>query len=415
MKKPIDELMNKFIEYIDRTNSKKRFARLLETLVRRVHLDAINKHNKGYCLRFAIPENEVNALFGEVDTFNTAEIKAAFVQQWQLPSADLKMYSNPYYHHLLFLTLYGIRERDESITKSSYLLVLYKVWNGRSRGSIQFCDPDTMSYVVSVSMSKKFLPTKYETPLELINDYFAPTIIKKYSAGIKRDSDDTKRIFNAGYARLRQIFKSAKMPNLKTGDVKYTSGLAPLYFVAKEQNLKISTTRVSNSTDDEFTVADTLSSHSFDEHIDTITNFIVMNPHPEYSTEFLDYVARESKIRKEMAIKVLKAYHSNDYISHIHEILELVFKRIQNINKNEICSRTFFQDVIKKNIISSKHTADVVQLKELVNTLLMDMLAKKFERPYDYNAYSETNKSQWRRLVIYGIAYNLQRQMCFIG
>ena len=107
-----------------------------------------------------------------------------------------------------------------------------------------------MAYVVSNMMNKKYYANKYSTPLEMIVQWFVPTIYNKYKSNIISNSDETKRLFEQCFNRLRQIFRSNKVADLDTGGIKYTSGLQPLYFEAKQKGLKISSNTVPNASEE---------------------------------------------------------------------------------------------------------------------------------------------------------------------
>lgn len=261
-----------------------------------------------------------------------------------------------------------------------------------------------MQYIIQNMMSKKFVCTKYETPFEMVTQYFTPTIITKYKSYVLKDSKEIKRVFDACFNRIRQIFRSDPVVDLNTGGTKYRSGIQPLYFEAKSKNLKISTT-VSNS---ETGVETSLTSHSADEDIDSITNFIVMNHSPKYEDKFVDYIKTQSSAQKSSIIQILNSIHSIHYVEYIREILESIFRRV---TINNICAPSFLDDIQTK-IVASKHTPDVTRIKDICDKLLIEIMQTKFNPPYDYMKYSSTNRAQLRRIVIYGIAHNMQKYKC---
>jgi hypothetical protein len=261
-----------------------------------------------------------------------------------------------------------------------------------------------MQYVIQNMMSKKFLPTKHETPFELVTQHFTPTIYAKYKSYIQKDPKETKRLFEACFNRIRQIFRSDRVADLKNGEIKYRSGLQPLYFDAKERNLKVSTT-VSNS---ETGIETSLTSHSIEEDIDSITNYIVMNHNPIYEEKFVEFLKSQSSAQKNSITQILTSLHSITYTDHLREILESIFRRVQ---LNNICSPSFMEEIQSK-VVSSKHTPDVTRIKDICDRLLGDIMKNKFTNQYDYMQYSSTNRAQLRRIVIYGLGYNIQKYKC---
>jgi hypothetical protein len=411
-RRPIDDILIKLQKYISDHGGDKALTVSVEKLVRKVRLDSVGEFNKGFCMRFNIPTNEVLAVFDAVDSFGREEINSAFISQWEIPSGT-HMYSDQYYHNLLLLINYGMIAKNEPLTKAAQTLMMIKLWNGRSIGSIRWCDPDVMQYVTSQMMNRKSLPHKHPNPFEMIINHFVPTILTKYTSYVVRDSSQTKTLFNQSFNRLRQLFRSDSIPDPASGKPRYRSGLQPLYFKAKEQGLKFSTMRA-NPTDGEGpAVGDMLSSSGFDEQIENVTNYIIMNISPNYDKDFLEFVNKESTIKLASIEKIIKSLHSHKYADHVREVVELTFSRLSDTGKSKFCSPNFLTDIIKKRIISSKHTRDVIQLKKIIDDLLVEILDDQFESHQKYKVWSNTQKSQWRRVIIYAIGYNIQKQICF--
>lgn len=137
--RPIDEILLKLQKYVDDNNQEKALTLTVEKLVRKVRLDAVGEFNKGFCMRFNIPKNEVLGIFGAVDSFSNDEINAAFISQWEVPSNTF-MYGDQYYHNLLLLVNHGIKSKNTQLTEAAQTLMMIKLWNGRSIGSVRWCD-----------------------------------------------------------------------------------------------------------------------------------------------------------------------------------------------------------------------------------------------------------------------------------
>lgn len=377
----------------------------VQRLVQKIQIDMINskKRADGYCVSIIIPEREVLNIFNNIEPGLTDTISTSFKSDWGLPKTVL-MLNSPFYHILLFLILLGTKAHNDTLAKYAMNLMNFRLYNGRRVSSIPHCDSATMQYVLQNMMSKKFVCTKYETPFELITQYFTPTIYEKYKSYIQKDPKETKRLFEACFNRIRQIFRSNSVVDLNTGTKKYRSGLQPLYFDAKSRNLKVSTT-VSNS---DTGIDSSLTSHSIEEDIDSITNYIVMNHNPVYDEKFIDYLKSQSSAQKTSITQILNSLHTLNYTEHLREILESIFRRI---SLTTLCSPSFM-DEIQSKVVSSKHTPDVNRIKDICDKLLIDIMKTKFATPYDYMQYSSTNRAQLRRIVIYGLAYNIQKYKC---
>jgi hypothetical protein len=88
-----------------------------------------------------------------------------------------------------------------------------------------------------------------------------------------------------------------------------------------------------------------------------------------------------------------------------------MFRRIIELTQQQICNPNFFKDIQSK-VISSKHNPDVTRIKDICDKLLIDIMKTKFSKPYDYMSYSATNRAQLKRVIVYGIAYNIQKYKC---
>jgi len=372
-------------------------------LVQKIQLDMIStkKRSENYCVNFVIPEKEVLGLFNKIEPGLTDKINLAFKKSWNIPDS-VRMMNSAYYHILLFSILIGISTNTPTLSSNALNLLNFRMYNGRRFSSIPYCNPSTMQYVIQNMLSKKFEVTKHETPFELITQYFTPTILKKYTSYLQKDVNETKRLFQACFNRIRQIFRSDRVANLNSGEIKYRSGLQPLYFKASQSNLKVSTT----VSDSETGIENSLTSNSIEEDIEGITNYIVMNHQPNYPDTLIDFLKTQSSAQKVAIIKIINKLHNLSYSDTIHEILQFMFRRI---NYSNICNKDFMLD-IKNKIIASKHTSDVNRLKDLTDVLLKDIFTKVFN--IDYEKYSSTNRAQLRRVIIYCLAHNIQKYKC---
>jgi len=357
-----------------------------------------------YCISFNIPESDVLNIFNDFKPGFVKEINVAFIHDWELPSSSI-MAASPYYHILLFIVLIGAKTGNDQLAQAALNLLNFRMYNGRKTSSIPYCDPATMAFVIQ-NMNKKFICSKFDTPFEMLTNYFTPTIYTKYKSYLLKDSAETKRLFNASFSRLRQLFRSDGIIDLKTGKSIYRSGIQPLYYEAKNKNLKITTTSASSNSD----ISSSLSGSQLSDDIDSIVHSISMNL-PAYDQKFIDYVIDQSTAQKYNVIKILNSLHSLQYHDFIREICESIFRRIEDLKQNEICAETFYT-LVQQRIISSKHNPDVNRIKDLCDKLLTDMLKTKIAIPVDYAVFKNTTRAKLRRCVILGVAYNIQKFRC---
>ena len=412
-KKPIDLLVDELEASMKAHPGLERtFKMELERLVRKVYADAITQH-KGWCVSFKVPEREIFALM-EKTTITADRIKDIFVAQWEVP-ASAYMVGNPFYHFLSLLILYGVRHRNESISKNAMIIMLVKLWNGRRVKLIPYCNPEVMRYVIANLSAKYHAHSKNnDSPMSLIMNHYTPTILNKYSATINSDSTKTHYFFSQCHNRLRQIFISGMRDNLldPAGDRKAESGLMALYFKAAKAGLKISapTTKSGGMDDIESASTEYYTSHSYDDIINDLTQYFSVNPHPIYDANFIQYVNKSTSTKVDQIKIIVNSIHSIKYVDAIRDVLTLMLKQLRTVDKANICSPTFYDDV-KKKIISSKHSPTITQLKK-VTDLFLEKIFKDKIGYRDYNQYSIPSRGKFRAIVLYAFAHNIQKHIC---
>lgn len=411
MSENIDKVYNDIARFIKDNNMEKHFATTLRNLVREIHLKSLSETNKGYCMKFQIPEKPGAVILNDVTVVTSDQLEHAMMKDWELEHKDAPMYRSQYYHNMLILMLYGVRNDNEDIYKNAFLLILFRLWNGRVTHSFpRNCNPDIMNYVTNVMMNKKFYANKFPTPLELITNHFAPKLLTKYKDTLIKDSFNTKIVFERSFGRLRQIFRHDPVPNLIDGTTNYSSGLQPLYYKAAQKNLRMSTKSGGTNPDDESELSDNFTSSDLDSIVEEIKNFIIMENRMTYDDRFLDFLMKEEKIllKKETILNIYKAIHDINYGDYISEITNLIFLNIKTINKNDICDRNFFTNIFKPRIISSKHTQTNDDLKKLVTKFI----EKLFDDMDIKKDYQKTYYTQIKKTILYFFAYNIRHYIC---
>lgn len=405
----IDLVYNKLINDIQANPTLDRKLEIaLQSANHSVQMHFIQRYNEGYCAKFAIPDKDINNIFKEFPSVIDDDIKNSFITTWNLPSNKAHMHSNIYYHRLLLSMLYGVKNNKEQIVLFSISLILYRIWNGRLTKLIKWCNPEIMNAAIADISDNRTLVKKYSNPLALIQDYFAPTLYKKYKSYLLRDSSTTKIVFEQCYNRLKQIFGSNARNDLKTGQTIYQTGLQPYYYKAHASKNKIS----KSGTDLE-ELDDRFSTSTADSLIENVTTFIVFANNINYSNAFVQDVASKIKgLRSTTVPTILKNIHQSKYHDLIREIVEIFFRRIRGISQSQICSDVIFREVQTK-IISSKNNQDVNHLKKLTDKLLDEIFNNDLDKKYtDYLLKTENQRAQYKIIVFYGIAYNIRRSIC---
>lgn len=385
----------------------------IKDIARNVYADAITQ-TTSYCMTFKIFESQVYELCNLVN-LDKDTIKEAFIADWQVPRSAY-MVCNPYYHILLLFVCVGLRKNNKDISDRALTLMLVKLWNGRRIKFIKFCNPDVMRYVIA-NLNGKYKAHHHETPIDLINNHFVPTLLNKYGNAIKANPSETKTLFDRAWSRITQTFISRRVVDLETGDKRGTSGLAPLYYDANEKNLKISKPG-SNvdalNSDAEISALDSFSSNANDELINQLANYIVMNfnAFSSYDDNFISFLSKQSTVNKDGLQLILNGIHNIEFTEIIREILELMFKQLQGrVSKTDICTPDFINTTIQKKFISSKHSVTITTLKSLVDTLL-EKIFDKYAKYAAYTGYCNPRKGHMRKIVFFSIGYDMQKYIC---
>lgn len=409
MPKPIDIMVNKLEQDFKKNpNLRRQIEIKLDQSVRKLYTDLLSS-NAGYCSILKVPTNDILNLYNNLPSLEQDEVSKAFAKQWDVPPTA-HMVNNPFYHLCLLFVTYGIRNNNEKIRDKSLTLMLSLLWNGRRGRLLPYCDPDTMKYVIS-KLTRRSLLRKYDSPMSLITDYFIPTLIKKYGTMIKRDSTETKRLFDQAFNRMHQIFVRDKAPNLQTGKMEIRRGISADYMKAKRQGLKITKAQSLSFDDDDQSPLEQHTTSQYEEIISNITNYIVMNFKPKYEPWIIDHIKRESKVNERAIRLFLDNLHSIKHNEYIREIVGLMATRLQVADVN-ICSKQFIIRSVKEKVISSKNTPDITQMQKIIDMLVEEMF-KKIAPHVNYGSYTSPTRGKFRKVIVYAIAYNIQRYMCY--
>lgn len=372
-----------------------------------VQMNFVARHSDGYCTRFIIPDKEFQSIFSDVPNLTDTNIKTAFKVGWKVDKPS-HMHENLYYLKLSLLAYHAAKTNNDELGEISLRLILFRIWNGRITRLIKWCNPEIMAAAISNCKSKKFLFNKYENPLDLIQLYFAPTIYAKYKDYMLRDVAESKRLFEQCFHRIRQIFGSSDKPNIEGGGTRYTSGLQPFYYAAYEKKDKIGFNN--KDTDTEF--EDRISTSNISVLVNNIVTHMTVTSNI-YDDEIVNLIYNDVKgIKKNRISEILEKMHQLKYSDYLQDIIELYFRRFSGASERVFCSPDYYNN-IKSRIVSSKNNVDIANLKQLVDLLLDQIFKTDFEKPYtDYMQKTPNQRSQYKIIIYYGIAYNINKVMC---
>lgn len=84
--------------------------------------------DEGYCFKFTLPMTPVLKLFSLLH-LDPKVVGKAFQEDWKYP-ANANMYNDDYYHILLLIYQYAIKNKNELLAEHSLFILLMKIWNG---------------------------------------------------------------------------------------------------------------------------------------------------------------------------------------------------------------------------------------------------------------------------------------------
>lgn len=403
MAKNIDDIYDKMLNDINANPALERQLQInLQTYNHLVQMRYVQKHEDGFCSKFVIPDRNIDTVFFDFPSLNNDEIKRAFITDWVVPESS-NMHTNLYYHRMLLIALYAMKRNKDELGKYALSLVLFRIWNGRLCHLIKYCNPEIMASAVARATSR--LLKKYDSPLDLMQKYFAPTIYEKYTPYILRDSSETKRMFEQCHNRVKQFFGSNNQVDLATGETRYQTGLQPEYFKAHKNKTSIGTNDIESE--------DKFSSSQSEAVIDHVSRFITTYKQINYDSAFIAMVTSNIKgLSSSTVTTILSKIHQLKYNDIMREIVEVFFRRLRGVSTQEMCSSHLFEQ-IKTRINSSKNTQDVEFLKRITDKLLDEIFRNDLDKKYDsYLDKSENHRSQIRNIIFYGIGYNIQKATC---
>lgn len=362
----------------------------------------------GFCYKFSLPHAGVIGLL-KIFNIDPHEMEIAFRKDWEYPPGT-KMYSDPYYQSLLLFVTLGLVKNNKALAHHAELLVLTKIWNGRRQEFIPHCNINVMRYVVKNMLSKKYHIAKHDTPLDLLGNLFAPTLLTKYGTTILEGIGiGLKKLFMQNYSRIYQIFRQQVATNPATGKKEAQGGLATLYYRAVNDGLSVRDASVVTQDDDKDpSFEDFGTTNPIDDLAREVTDFIVMNPNSVYPEQFMKHINKITHVSIKVLYQISKAIHKIKYHDMINDLIVLLISRINIKNKQDICSVQFMLD-LKKKVISSKNNQDVNKITSILNSFLSSVFK---ELGYNFDNYSSVNKIQIRSSLLHIIVFNMKRVVC---
>jgi hypothetical protein len=371
--------------------------------------DCNNKLKESYCYKFSVPKNQVEQLYKELD-LDKRDVRNKFYSDWKY-KANSHMWENPYYHILFLLFMVGIIDDNKTLKNKSLILAMIQLWNGRMNTFFpKCCIPEVMNYVINNMCTGRYVAKKYSTPYDLIENYFVPTILKKYESYIKRDPKHLKTVFSASYTRIRQLFVQGNIENMKTGKKEATSGLMALYRDAIKDQRYLKSKDVTGFGDNDPTFDEFGSTNVREKMATDITTYITMNGNPKYSSRLINDLNKKYKVKLQVIEDILKSLHTNQFYDDLYSVYIIFFSRCNINDPNQICNGEL-DTQINKHVIRSKNNSDINSMNKIIYNILTNILNKY---NLNFGKFTNTYKINARNVVIWGLIHNMKKKICNI-
>lgn len=373
-------------------------------------IQMMSKSDEGFCFTFIVKQKNYKDLMNDL-SITENDLKAAFLKDWGAGAMSNRMHSNSYYQIYLLLLLYGIENNDKKIIDNSLICLLIRLWNGQKKKFIPFCNKDIMAYVVNYMTNKKHIINKYSNPLDMIQNYFVPTLLKKYTSNIKsKPGLGLKTIFEAAYNRIKQIFSFNPVINIKTGGRETTGGLRAMYMKAHDEGLSIKTIQVHQDEDNPATFADYISVNDLDDIIDKTVRKIITNIRLKYSDMFINNLYKDYGVKTDTIKHILYSIHNNKYKDDLQDIYSIILQQTNVKSKQDICSSKF-TSLVHKHVLISKNSKEIKNLHDLIFKILDDIM-KNYLKVKPLKQHSNNHLIQLRKLFVRALIYNLRSAVC---
>ncbi|MEM4385633.1 MAG: hypothetical protein QXD03_03705 [Candidatus Anstonellales archaeon] len=382
----------------------------LSLTVQRIFSDSIKK-DISYCMIFMMNSDKIARDIAKMLSVDLNELSYSFMVSWKLPSHDFKMYGNPFYHVMLILYAFGVKNGKDDIGRNAIKLILMKLWNGRLRRSIRYCKPEYMNYVINNMITNRRLFRKYSNPFSLLTEYFLPSIYDSdnYKKLVKADVSNTKIVFTRCYNRITQLFYQDYYDDPITGKSGPKSGIANLYYKAYEEGKKITTSTQEGGPEGVESSLDRLTGDEIEQVLSRMIDYMITYQDKNYSDELIDMISKSCMMKPDGIRKIIDSLHRHENEELIKDIAIKIINMIYPISKSKVCTSYFFVNTIKMKIISSKNTPSISALNESIFMLLRNVYK---HMGYNFDDYSASRKLHLRNMMIYLISYFLQKSIC---
>ena len=114
---------------------------------------------------------------------------------------------------------------------------------------------------------------------------------------------------------------------------------------------------------------------------------------------------------------ILTSMHNHRYYDILKDLISVILSRTNVADKIDVCKNEYY-GIVKKTIISSKNNPDTRKIQQLSDILLKKIFTNDLKdssgKPLSkaFITYSDVQKIQIRKVLIYGVIYNIRRAIC---
>jgi hypothetical protein len=359
--------------------------------------------DEGYAFKFPRKVIEVKGLFSLLE-LNETDVELAFRTDWGYPEGT-RMYGDPYYHILLLIVAYGLRENDQILTQRALLIILMALWNSCLNRYIKYCDKKIMKYVIEHMLTGKHLASEHSIPYLLLKNHFVPTLLETYGPRIIKDAPKLKELLMQSWNRLNQFFANKMKIGMDTGKKEAQGGLMALYMKAKKKGLSsrevfVDSGQMNENEDESFVSEDIYKTVSKSEDIVTAMARFIVNRDLPHEDSVITQIESDSGINADLIKQILGLLHHQDNLDIIGEMMTMILKMTRIKSLDAILAENAL-DNVRTRVIDASDPKDRGKINKLIDALVVNL---KAQNPKAYfRAYEKLYKIPKRQLFIYGL------------
>lgn len=296
--------------------------------------------------------------------------------------SKFQLHNDDYTNLLLFIMHYFLKNNNELGFSTTLLFYNIRQYSNVIHKLLRYCNEEIFKY------SLENLPNihlfKREKTIGNAIYFLSKQYSKTYKDSIKnQDVDKIGKFIQESRHRINQSLKS----------------FVKVYYKAHEEHESFQ--RPIEISGEEIEVPVKRGEVLIDKFVKKITVY------KQYDRNALDESLKESKIKKDSAVELVKELGNNKYNERLNIVLKLLLYKIRDLDT--LCSDEFKEYVRK--LITIKRTREKIYFKQQINELLIDIL-KSLNKYDDYEKMNNRNKFFINMFLAYYISLSFKNYIC---